>query len=146
MTTIEASIDLNREPHEVWTVLTDFDAYPAWNPFISKIDGQAKLGEKITAHIAIVGHAAIPVPADIVTFSQDRELVWRSHLLIGGIFDRDHIFRIDPKAGGCTLIQTQKFSGPIAPLAGMLTTGMVRYGLSSMNDALKRRLETLYGA
>lgn len=141
MTTIETSIDLNREPHEVWAVLTDFEHYPAWNPFISKIDGHAKLGEKITVHIAIVGQVAIPVPADIVTFDQDRELVWRSHLLIGGIFDRDHVFRLEPRDGGCTLMQTQKFSGPIAPLAGVLTTGMVRYGLASMNEAVKRRLE-----
>ena len=85
-----------------------------------------------------------PIKAEIVTFRPDQELVWRSTLLAPGLFDRDHIFRIEPTAAGCTLKQIQTFAGPIAPVAGMLTSEMVRHGLKNMNEALKRRVERIH--
>ncbi len=143
MTTIETAIDIAAKPHEIWAVLTDFDRYGAWNPFISSIDGTAKFGETITVHIGI-GLAAAPIKAEIVTFKENQELAWRSKLIAPGLFDRDHIFKIEPSGDGCTLSQIQTFSGPIAPVAGVLTSEVVRHGLKNMNEALKRRVERIY--
>lgn len=143
MTTIETAIDLAAQPSEVWAVLTDFDRYGTWNPFITKIEGEPKLGQTVKVHVGI-GQAAVPIKAEIVTFRPDQELVWRSRLLAPGLFDRDHIFRIEPTDTGCTLKQIQTFAGPIAPVAGMLTSEMVRHGLRNMNEALKRRVERIH--
>ena len=143
MTTIETSVEIAAKPSEVWTVLTEFDRYSTWNPFIPKVDGVAAPGATLTVHVGI-GQAAAPIEAEIVTFQPDQELVWRSKLLTPGLFDRDHIFKIEPTATGCTLKQIQTFSGPMAPIAGALTSGVVRHGLNSMNEALKRRVERIY--
>ncbi len=140
MTTIENTIDIAAKPGEVWAILTDFPRYGSWNPFIPSIEGSARAGETITVHVGL-GAAAVPIKAEIVTFRVEQELVWRSKLIAPGLFDRDHIFRIEPIAEGCRLRQMQTFSGPIAPMAGMLTSEVVRHGLKNMNEALKRRAE-----
>ena len=143
MTAIETAIDLAAKPSEVWAVLTDFDRYNTWNPFITKVEGEPKLGSHVKVHVGI-GQAAVPIEAEIVTFRPDQKLVWRSKLFVPGLFDRDHSFEIEPTDTGCTLTQTQTYMGPIAPAAGVLTSEVVRRGLKSMNEALKRRVERIH--
>ena len=36
---IVREIEINAPPSRVWQVLTDFEKYPTWNPFIKKITG-----------------------------------------------------------------------------------------------------------
>ena len=141
MKTIDAEIDIATAPHEIWRVLTRFSDYGQWNPFITRIDGTPGLGETITVHIATGAGVSLPVEAEIVTFKPDEELVWRSKLLAKGVFDRDHSIKLAANATGCIVWQTQTFEGPLAPAAAALTEGVVRHGLSRMNDALKRRVE-----
>jgi hypothetical protein len=145
MKTIEAEVELNAKPHEVWAVLTEFGRYGAWNPFITQIEGEPKLGEMITVHVGI-GPAAAPIKAEVITFKPDQELAWRSKLIAPGLFDRDHIFRIEPNGTGCKLKQIQTYMGTMAPVAGLLTTEVVRHGLKAMNDALKSRVEHIYNS
>ena len=38
--TVTTTIDIDAGPHAVWDVLTDFPAYPEWNPFMASIDGE----------------------------------------------------------------------------------------------------------
>jgi uncharacterized protein YndB with AHSA1/START domain len=36
---LRAQIDIHASPQRVWQVLTDFGAYPQWNPFMTRADG-----------------------------------------------------------------------------------------------------------
>lgn len=141
MSQIETEIDIAAAPHAVWRVLTDFAHYGAWNPFIDAIEGEARLGAKIKVHVKALGLPPMPLDAEIVTFEQDTELVWRSKLLTAGLFDRNHVISLQPTATGCTVKQIQTFEGPMASAAAILGEGPVRHGLTRMNDALKRRVE-----
>jgi uncharacterized protein YndB with AHSA1/START domain len=38
---IITEIEIDASPSQVWQVLTDFEKYPTWNPFIKKISGIA---------------------------------------------------------------------------------------------------------
>lgn len=38
---LESEVDVQASPERVWEVLTDFTAYPAWNPFIVQAGGRA---------------------------------------------------------------------------------------------------------
>ena len=37
-------IDVAAGPNAVWAVLTDYDRYPEWNPFLVKISGDKQGG------------------------------------------------------------------------------------------------------
>ncbi|PQJ10866.1 hypothetical protein CJD36_012915 [Flavipsychrobacter stenotrophus] len=40
-------ITIKAAPEKVWTVLTDFAAYPSWNPFVKSIIGTPVVGKPI---------------------------------------------------------------------------------------------------
>jgi len=44
MKEIKTEIIINTKPEKVWEVLTDFENYPTWNPFIQNIFGEQKVG------------------------------------------------------------------------------------------------------
>ena len=48
---IKTEILINASPTKVWSILTDFDNYPNWNPFIKSIIGNVKIENKITTRI-----------------------------------------------------------------------------------------------
>lgn len=48
---ISTEIDIDAPPEAVWAVLADGPAYPAWNPFVKKLEGELNAGQRITVHI-----------------------------------------------------------------------------------------------
>lgn len=40
-------ITIKATPEKVWAVLTDFSAYPSWNPFVKSIKGTPVVGRPI---------------------------------------------------------------------------------------------------
>ena len=71
-----------------------------------------------------------------------RELRWRGHLFVRGLFDGEHVFEIRPQGDGTFLfVQHEYFSGLLIPLLeNMLKTDTAR-GFAGMNEALKARAE-----
>lgn len=41
---LASTIDIDASPQRVWQVLTDFAAYPDWNPFIVRAEGRPEEG------------------------------------------------------------------------------------------------------
>ena len=41
---ISHAIEIEATPAAVWTILTDLESLPTWNPFILKIDGELRTG------------------------------------------------------------------------------------------------------
>ncbi len=142
MSRIETEIEIAAAPHQIWEVLTQFASYGTWNPFIDRIDGEARLGSQIKVYVKALGLPAMPLDAEIVTLTPDQEIVWRSGLVTKGVFDRDHIIKIEPRGEGSLVRQIQTFEGPMAKAAALFGEGPVRHGLTRMNEALKKRVES----
>jgi len=47
MRSIRTAIHIDARPDAVWRVLTDFDRYPDWNPFMPYAEGAAEEGKTI---------------------------------------------------------------------------------------------------
>ena len=52
---LDSSIGIDASPERVWEVLTDFGAYPEWNPFIVRADGTPAEGSRLTVRMPPVG-------------------------------------------------------------------------------------------
>ena len=94
---LETRIEINASAERVWSLLTDFPAYPQWNPFIPSIEGKAVVGQPPTVFILASGlpwHAIPPHGAR-------RRAPARAsmELLIPGLFDGEHYFKLEPKSG-----------------------------------------------
>jgi uncharacterized protein YndB with AHSA1/START domain len=47
MREISTSIDIDAPPDRVWSILTDFAAFPQWNPFIVRADAILQPGARL---------------------------------------------------------------------------------------------------
>jgi len=135
---ITTSIQINSNLETVWEILTDFDAYPNWNPFIKSIEGEVAEGKKITARIG--GMTFKPI---VLVFEEKRELKWLGNLWVKGLFDGEHRFLLTANKDGVLFEQSEKFSGLLVPLfAKSLDQDTVK-GFNEMNELLKNRCEDL---
>ena len=52
MKEVYTEIEINASASVVWSILTDFDDFSRWNPFIRKISGNLQEGAQIEVFIA----------------------------------------------------------------------------------------------
>ena len=70
-----------------------------------------------------------------------RELRWLGRLLVPGVFDGEHRFRLEPLPDGRTrFIQSERFTGILVALLRK-TLDKTQLGFEQMNGALKQRVE-----
>ena len=141
MRTIETGTDIAAPRWRVWQVLTDVDRYPAWNPFVTSVDGVLREGSKLRVRIEPPGRRAMTFEPTVMALAQECELRWRGRLLVPGLLDGEHAFRLEERAGGCCLHQTERFSGVLVPLFGAGLLEATRRGFEAMNAALKACVE-----
>ncbi len=131
-------------PQKIWMILTGFNSYPEWNPFITSLTGNAVTGNTISAVIKPSGGNGMTIRPKILRVEKNRELRWKGHLVIPGLFDGEHIFElIENNDGSTTFVQREMFSGILIPLFRKLIDENTRSGFEAMNLQLKMRAENL---
>jgi hypothetical protein len=137
---IATAIDINAPPRTVWRVLTDFAAYPDWNPFIRRLSGKLAVGERLEVTIQPPGRKPMTFRPIVQRVEPERELRWRGRVLLPGLFDGAHAFVIEERAGGCRLRHEETFDGLLVPLFGRMLAN-TEQGFADFNAALKQRAE-----
>jgi hypothetical protein len=139
--TLEREIEIEASAARVWTILSDFAAYPEWNPFIRQIAGDASPGCRLEVRIEPPGARSMTFRPTVLAATPDKELRWMGHLLFPGIFDGEHQLLIARLGDGrVRFTQREEFRGVIVPFAGRLL-GPTERGFVAMNEALKERAE-----
>jgi hypothetical protein len=139
---LRTEILINATPEKVWSVLTDFENYKNWNPFIKSIKGKVEAGKIIEARIEPPDGQAMTFKPKILVFEKNKELRWLGHFIFKGLFDGEHIFElIDNGNQTTTFIQREIFNGILVSLfKKMLDTNTVN-GFNLMNQKLKEESE-----
>jgi len=105
---IKTEIVIQATPEKIWSILTDFENYPNWNPFISTIEGNAVRRNKIKVSIHPPGGKKMTFRPIVITKKDEKELSWRGKVLFRGLFDGEHKFElIDNHDGTVTFIQSE---------------------------------------
>lgn len=140
--TIEQSIEIDAPPAAVWSILTDTGAYPEWNPFMSKLDGDLHAGATLRVRIQPPNARPMSFKPTVLTAERERELRWIGRFIVPGLLDGEHSFRIEPLSDGRSrFIQAEHFSGLLVG-AFKSTLNKTELGFAEMNAALKARAET----
>lgn len=136
---IKTEIVIQATPEKIWSILTNFEDYPNWNPFVSSIEGTVDIGNKIKVRIHPPGGKGMTFRPVIITKIDEKELSWRGKLLVSGLFDGEHKFElIDNKNGSVTFIQSEKFKGLFV---WMFNPKKTEDGFNQMNEKLKELAE-----
>lgn len=139
---IKTEITINASTDKVWKLLTEFDNYSIWNPFIKSINGDVKVGSKITVTIEPPGATGMTFKPIVMTYEPDNEFSWLGKLLFKGLFDGAHKFKIvDDKNGTTTFIQSETFTGILVPIFAKQLDNNTRKGFEEMNKKLKEMAE-----
>lgn len=142
MRELRTEIKIAVPPERVWAVLTDTASYPAWNPFIRRLDGRLAVGERLTALLQPEGKRATSFRPRVQAFEPARQLRWLGRLFVPGLFDGEHIFELEPLPDGCVrFVQRERFSGVLAGPVLRSIGDATRRGFEAMNAALKTRVE-----
>ena len=85
----EIEINIDAPPEYVWKTLIDFKSYGEWNPFITKVEGEAKIGSMITLTIKLDPRMeAIRLSREmIVSLKEGQHLSYDSHFLSSSLFN-----------------------------------------------------------
>ena len=140
---IQAEIEIAATADKTWRVLSDFSAYPSWNPFIRSISGEQITGSRLDVTIQPDGGKPMSFKPMLLVFEPRKELRWKGRVLMPGLFDGEHYFQLtETSPGRVHLTQGERFSGVLVPLLmrGSMLAGTER-GFAAMNKALKARAE-----
>jgi hypothetical protein len=141
MKNIQTEILILADTAKVWDVLMNFDSYPKWNPFITSISGERKLGNRLTVSINPPGGKGMTFKPNILTLEANKEFRWKGKLGINGIFDGEHYFILEVLENDKTkFIHGEKFSGLLVPLVGKMLD-KTQKGFQLMNESIKKECE-----
>jgi hypothetical protein len=139
---IHTEIEIQASPDRIWETLTDFAAYPHWNPFIVQAAGQPDPGSRLKLQMRLPGRRPMNFRPTVLEAAAAHRLRWLGHLLVPGLFDGEHTFTIEPSGPGrVRLTQQEEFRGLLAPLVLGRIAKPTQEGFTQMNEALKTRVE-----
>lgn len=134
-------IIINAPQHTIWQVLTDFDHYAKWNPFILSSEGKAVVNTRLVNRMK-QGEKVFTFKPTLTRVEKETYLEWLGHLIIPGLFDGRHYFRLEAVKPGVTkLIQGERFGGLLRGIILKSMAEHTRAGFIAMNRALKQRAE-----
>jgi hypothetical protein len=140
---LRSQIEIGVPAERVWQVLTDFAAYPEWNPFIRRVNGRPEVGEQLVVRMRPSGTKGITFRPTVMKVEPNRQLRWLGHLLVPGLFDGEHIFEIEALDRDRVLfIQREIFKGLFVPLLARSLDRDTQRGFEEMNRALREKAET----
>lgn len=139
---IKSEIHIQATPERIWNILTAFEKYPEWNPFIKSIQGSVIVGGKIVARIEPPEAKGMTFKPTVLVFDKNKEFKWIGHLLFPGLFDGEHRFElIDNGDGTTTFIQAERFKGILVGMLSKMLDGSTLNGFNAMNRKLKEVAE-----
>ena len=142
MKTIETDIMVDSNPNKIWDILTNFKEYELWNPFMTKVVGNAILGSKIEVNIKTINGKKRTYFPIITKCEINRELRWKGKSFLPGIFDGERIFVIEKSNDNrVAFLHKEIFKGLGVKLVGNKLDQDLRESFVKMNKALKARAE-----
>lgn len=131
------SIRINATAETVWNILTDFEQYPNWNPFVKSLTGKVKKGNQIQVKLQNMNFQPI-----VVSYQHNKEFKWLGHLWMKGLFDGEHQFKLTDNGDGTTTFeQNEYFNGILVKPFLKMIENDTKKGFIQMNEQLKARAE-----
>ena len=139
---ISTEIEIAGTPARVWYVLTNFNAFPEWNPFIRKVSGELREGGRLEVNMQPSGSKGMTFRPVLLCVRPLQELRWIGRLWLPRVFDGEHVFTIESLgADRVRFVQRERFRGLLLPLLWRSLEDGTRRGFGEMNRALKRQVE-----
>jgi hypothetical protein len=126
----------------VWRILTDFESYADWNPFIVRASGSARIGGEVHVRVRSSFGLRLRFRATVTGHEQNHELRWSGQFGSRAIAAGEHVFSIEPTGTArVRFVQREIFRGALPLVFESLLERETRRGFDAMNRALRARAE-----
>jgi hypothetical protein len=138
---IKTEIIINASREKVWKILTDFERYPEWNPFIVSIKGRLAIGQRLENILSSKGKTFRFTPR-VVAVEPGQYFAWLGSLWVKGLFDGHHYFQLESCGPNqVKLVHGEDFSGLLSGSILRRIGEETRNNFIAMNQALQQRAE-----
>ncbi|MBA3749953.1 MAG: SRPBCC domain-containing protein [Nitrosopumilus sp.] len=145
MKEIRTEIDINASAEKAWKVLTDFNSFQQWNPFIRQINGAPKVGTKLKIYLHTSRGKSRTYRPIVTKVEPHRELRWYGKSFIPRMFNGERIFTIEPlETNQVRFIHMEIFTGFGVSLVGDRLDKDMYQSFEKMNDAFKEKVEQAF--
>lgn len=143
MKTILTEIEINAAAEKVWRILTDFEKFPAWNPFVTSIAGKPAVGETLKITVKVPEKQTLQFTPKVLRAAPNEELRWVGAMPLGA-FRGEHFFKIEALGDDkIRFTHGEIFNGWTVWLIGFLMGKQLEKGYRLMNEALKEQAENV---
>lgn len=153
---VEMDIAIQATPEKIWSIVSDFAAYPSWNPYIKAVRGPVDLDAEV--EMDLLYNTAFDSDAGIRATEKVRVTGIAAPKYFSWVWDHprgnwwlssERVFRIKAREDGkCTFFHEAYFTGmSLMKLFGILDfrrdamEKKVKLSMLKMNDALKAKAE-----
>lgn len=138
---IQTEIEINASAEKVWQILSDFENFPKWNPFVIKVLGTPKVDEILNIEVQLPESRLLKFTPKVLVAEPNRELRWVGNMSFGA-FRGEHFYKIEPiSENKIRFIHGEHFSGWMVRLIWVLVGKATEKGYYLMNEALKKEAE-----
>lgn len=142
MKNYQTEISINAPAEKVWETLMDHKNYGDWNPFITSIEGNAKVNEVLKVNLQMEGSKGMSIAPKVLQNDGKSEFRWLGHMGFKGLFDGEHYFKVEAiSPTESRFIHGENFSGILRSLILAMVGKKTLQGFKAMNLALKNRVE-----
>lgn len=139
-----AETEISASQSQAWQVLTAFEDYAQWNPFITQIIGwpsaQSDIG--VTIRAPFIKQMQFILRVDSV--KPESEMIWLGETLMPKVLDGRHYFRLNKTGEGeIRFSQGEIFSGVLLYFVWPVLSVLTRKNFNDMNAGFKGYLASL---
>ena len=140
---INHEIEIKAPASAVWAVITDFDSYPQWNPFVVAAKSSLKPGDPIDMKVKLLG----PVQRQVEIILDVRQGKGFSYCMkpfpLGALSSRRSHEIIELGDGRCQYKSHFHLEGWMMPLIRGMMRGALERGFGGMSVAIRERAQAI---
>jgi hypothetical protein len=138
---IRTEIEINASPEKVWQILSDFEKFSVWNPFVIKVSGKPKVGEVLQIEVQLPESRLSKFMPTVLKAEPNKELRWVGTMSLNA-FRGEHFYKIEPLSDNkIRFVHGEHFSGWLVRLIWLFIGKQTEKGFQIMNEALKKEAE-----
>lgn len=140
------TVDIDAPPEVVWQVLTEFDAYEDWNPWIIEAEGGAEVGDEVVVTSRLNNETRV-VDHEVIEVAEPVWFCWKDLGWFTAFAEGERCRSLTPTFDGGTTLQVDLVvTGSMIDLVELQYGDAMRAGMDAEAEALADRAESLYTA
>ena len=139
---VSAQSEIRADKEHVWAALIDFDHYPEWNRFTTRVESDLNVGSPVKLHVDMPDRSASIRTEWINLVEPGETLCWGMHMGLPWLLCANRWQILTTLENGHTeYLTVDKFSGLLTPIVMLFYGKPMQKGFQAVADGLKEWVE-----